>query len=379
MRYSLQSRKGFTHTKMHNFGLLKSICLILPFCLLFAGGCKQDTAKKAETKPLTVQTLVAQSDSQPYWVDVFGQTEGEKAVLIYPQITGPILEKVYSEGDFVNKGDTLYIIDPAPFKAAFKAAEAAVEQAKATLDQAQREAKRYTELWKSKAVSNKEYSDAVSAMHIAKATYAAALAKKKEAEITLGYTEVKAPVSGIAGRSLVNPGTLVQANQTNLTDITQDQSLKVRFSASDNDLHGYKLTKETPVEVSNSNLENSVHGKIDFSATQIDTTTGTRALSAILDPSELLPGQFVSVRLFLGDQDNVFLVPQKAVRQLSDGGYSVFVLEDGKARTRKIEVGRWKGKDWIVTGGLKDGDIVIINQVQRLRDRMPVNVAQPQS
>lgn len=120
-------------------------------------------------------------------------------------------------------------------------------------------------------------------------------------------------------------------------------------------------------------------GKIDFSATQIDTTTGTRALSAILDPSELLPGQFVSVRLFLGDQDNVFLIPQKAVRQLSDGGYSVFVMEDGKARTRKIEVGRWKGKDWIVTDGLKNGDIVIVNQVQRLRDRMPVNVAQPQS
>ena len=364
---------------MRNSGLLKSICLILPFFLFFASGCKQENIKKVDTKPLTVQTMVAQSDAQPYWVDVFGQTEGEKAVLIYPQVTGPILKKVYSEGDYINQGDVLYIIDPAPFQAAFKAAEAAVEQAKATLDQAQREAKRYTELWKSKAVSNKEYSDAVSAMHIAKATYAAALAKKKEAEITLGYTEVKAPVSGIAGRSLVNPGTLVQANQTNLTDITQDQSLKVRFSASDNDLHGYKLTKETPVVVSNNNLEKPVSGHIDFSATQIDTTTGTRALSAILDPSELLPGQFVSVRLFLGDQDNVFLVPQKAVRQLSDGGYSVFVLEDGKARTRKIEVGRWKGKDWIVTGGLNDGDIVIVNQVQRLRDRMPVNVAQPRS
>lgn len=379
MRYSLQGRKGFIHTKMHNSGLLKSICLILPFCFLFASGCKQENTKKVETKPLTVQTIVAQSDSQPYWVDVFGQTEGEKAVLIYPQVTGPILKKVYSEGDFVNQGDTLYIIDPAPFKAAFKAAEAAVEQAKATLDQAQREAKRYTDLWKSKAVSNKEYADAVSAMHIAKATYAASLAKKKEAEITLGYTDVKAPVSGIAGRSLVNPGTLVQANQTNLTDITQDQSLKVRFSASDNDLHGYKLTKETPVEVSNANLEKPVIGHIDFSATQIDTTTGTRALSAKLEPSELLPGQFVSVRLFLGNQDNVFLIPQKAVRQLSDGGYSVFILEDGKARTRKIEVGRWKGKDWIVTGGLNNGDVVIVNQVQRLRDRMPVNVAQPQS
>ncbi len=365
---------------MHNSGLLKSICLILPFCLFFVSGCKQENAKKiGETKPLTVQTIVAQSNSQPYWVDVFGQTEGEKAVLIYPQVTGPILKKLYSEGEFVNKGDTLYIIDPAPFNAAFKVAEATTKQAEATLQQTQREAKRYTDLWKSKAVSNKEYADAVSAMHIAKATYAVSLAKKKEAEITLGYTEVKAPVSGIAGRSLVNPGSLVQANQTNLTDITQDQSLKVRFSASDNDLHGYKLTKETPIEVFNNNLDKPVIGHIDFSATQVDTQTGTRALSAKLEPSELLPGQFVTVRLFLGNQDNVFLVPQKAVRQLSDGGYSVFILEEGKARTRKIEVGRWKGKDWIVTGGLNNGDVVIVNQVQRLRDRMPVNVAQPQS
>ena len=171
-------------------------------------GCQEEKKTAPKAKPIPVHTLAAVPSNQPYWVEVFGQTEGNEAVLVYPQVTGPILERVYREGQAVKKGEPLFIIDPAPFEAVYESAAAAAQQAQANLKQAQREAKRYTELHKVKAVSSKEYTDAVSSYEVSKANLQAALAKEKEAKITLGYTTVKAPVDGVAGRSLVNPGTL---------------------------------------------------------------------------------------------------------------------------------------------------------------------------
>ena len=271
------------------------------------------------------------------------------------------------------KGDTLFVIDPAPFDAIYQSAQAAVVQAEVNLAKAKREAERYTKLHKAKAVSEKEFTDAVSELGICKATLAAAKAKALEAKITLDYTNVKAPVDGIAGKALFNPGALVTANSTALTDLTQDDSLKVRFSLSDHDLHGFSITSDSPVLVVDEKTGKETPAKIEFTSVQIDPQTGTRSLSATVEKDkDLLPGQYVTVRLTLGVQDNVYLVPQGAVRQLPDGTYSVYVLREGLARQQPVKVGRWIGTDWIITDGLKNGDEVIIDQIQKLRDKAKV-------
>ena len=214
-------------------------------------------------------------------------------------------------------------------------------------------------------------------MESCKANLAAAKAKALQTKIQLDYTSVKAPVSGIAGRSLINPGTLVTANNSALTDITQDDQLKARFSLSDNDLHGFTITEDSPVSVVHEKTGVEVPARINFAATQIDPQTGTRSLSAEIERSaELLPGQYVMIRLTLGTQKGVYLIPQSAVRQLPDGTYSVYLYKDGVARAQSVTVGRWSGKDWIITSGLKSGDLVIIDQIQKLRDKAKVALNQ---
>lgn len=353
-----------------------SLCLICVFCLSFVlSACTDKNHQKSSTPGVKVTTLKAEPSVQPYVVDVFGQTEGSKAVIVYPQVTGPILSRHYAEGQSIKQGDLLYTIDPAPFDAAYQSAQASVVQAEVDLKQAEREAKRYAALRKANAVSEKEYADRVSTLESCKANLSAAKAKALQAKIQLDYTSVKAPVSGIAGRSLVNPGTLVSANSSALTDITQDDQLKARFSLSDNDLHGFSVTEDSPVLIVNEKTGEEIPAHINFAATQIDPQTGTRSLSAEVDPTPLfLPGQYVTVRLTLGTQKDVYLIPQSAVRQLPDGTYSVYLYKDGVARQQPVTVGRWKGKDWIISSGLKPGDLVIIDQIQKLRDKAKVSL-----
>ncbi|MCD8340340.1 MAG: efflux RND transporter periplasmic adaptor subunit [Burkholderiales bacterium] len=358
---------------------IKKLGLIIAIALSFGflSGCEQKQETAVRDYSIPVHTLTVHPTTEPYWIDVFGQTEGNKAVLIHPQVTGPVLQRNYEEGTHVKKGDVLFTIDPAPFAAAYQSAQAATLQAEVALEKAEREAKRYADLNKAKAVSQKEYTDAITELKTCQANLDAARAQEQEAKITLDYTQVRSPVDGIAGRALINPGTLVTANQTQLTDVTQKRDMKVRFSLSENDLAGYRVTADSPVELVGEKFDKPVKAKINFTATQIDPTTGTRSLSATLDDTKgVFPGQFVTVRLTLGNQDNVYLVPQTAVRQLPDGTYSVYVLRDGKARATPVKVGQWLDTDWIITGGLKDGDQVIVTNIQRLKDKAPVTVNQ---
>ncbi len=363
--------------------ILSLICILgLISCLT---ACNDKEAVKQKVQAIQVTTLKAEPTTQPYVAEVFGQTEGSKAVIVYPQVTGPVLQRHYAEGQSVKQGDVLFTIDPAPFDAANQSAEASVIQAQVELKQAEREAKRFAALRKVNAVSEKEYSDRISALESCKANLAAAKAKALQTKIQLDYTSVfqsfvrqqNTTVSGIAGRSLINPGTLVTANNSALTDITQDDQLKARFSLSDNDLHGFTITEDSPVSVVHEKTGVEVPARINFAATQIDPQTGTRSLSAEIERSaELLPGQYVTIRLTLGTQKGVYLIPQSAVRQLPDGTYSVYLYKDGVARAQSVTVGRWSGKDWIITSGLKSGDLVIIDQIQKLRDKAKVALNQ---
>ena len=190
---------------------------------------------------------------------------------------------------------------------------------------------------------------------------------------------VPAPVSGIAGKSEVNIGSLVTAGSTLLTTITQPQSLRVTFAISDRELANAKLSKGNLVQVFFPNSKEFIPAQLDFIAGQVDADRGTLRLRAVLPETDRLwPGQYVSVRIMIGQHDNAFLVPQGVVKQKSDGTYAVYVYDNGVARERSVLLGNWEGKDWVVTSGLKAGEEVIINQILRLRDGSQVTKAEPQ-
>ena len=270
-------------------------------------------------------------------------------------------------------------IEKDPYEALYRQAKAQTRQAQAELTKAQRDYRRASELIKVNAISRQEFDDAKTALSVAQSTLALAQAQEKNAQIDLEHAMVPAPVSGIAGKSEVNVGSLVSAGSTLLTTITQPQSLRVTFAISDRELANAKLSKDNLVQVFFPNSKEFIPAQLDFIAGQVDADRGTLRLRAVLpETNRLWPGQYVSVRIMIGQHDNAFLVPQGVVKQKSDGTYAVYVYDNGVARERSVLLGNWEGKDWVVTSGLKAGEEVIINQILRLRDGSQVTKAKPQ-
>ena len=229
------------------------------------------------------------------------------------------------------------------------------------------------------AISRQEFDDAKTSLDVAASELALAKAQQTNAQINLEHALVPAPVDGIAGKSEVNVGSLVSAETTLLTSITQPDTLRVAFSVSDSSLAGATLTKDNIVQVYVPGAKTPLIARLDYIGRQIDADRGTLRLRAVLPKTDqLLPGQYVEVRLMLGRLEKVFSLPQGVIRQRPDGTYSVYVLQDGLAREREVTLAHWEGSNWIVTSGLKPGEEVISNQILRLRDKLKVVKANDQ-
>ena len=226
----------------------------------------------------------------------------------------------------------------------------------------------------SKAISQKEYDDAASNNAIAQAAL-------RQAELNLAWTTVTAPVAGTTGRAAKSEGNLVTVGSDSLlTSIYQLNPMWVRFSLGESDLAKFpggrvsaKDVSDVQLVMANGTLYDKP-GKLNFLASNIDTTLGTQALRAeFTNPkNQLLPGQFVRIRLLTGERDGVFLVPQSAVIQSEQGALVMLAGEGDKVTPRPIQAGEWLGKDWVVLGGLKAGDKVIIDNLMKLRPGAPV-------
>lgn len=339
--------------------------LMLTFAL---SGCQKEATVVAERPPLTVATVTIAPKDEFRWIEALGETEGTDEAEVRAQVSGLLQKIAYKEGDRVKKGDTLFVIDPAPYKAALDAAVANRRQVQAQLAQDIREAGRYQKLFEVKAVSRKERDDAQSQVDIRKALLAAAQADEENARIDLDRTHVKATSDGLVGVSEVNVGALVTATTTLLAKITQPENLRIRFTVSERDLAGAKveLTNKVRLRMASGQMYDAC---LDYVATQMDTATATRMMRAKIpaQQSGVLPGQLVHVQLQTQTLKNVSRVPQQAVYQLPDGTYEVYVAKDGKALAKPIVVGTWADTDWIVLKGLEAGDKVIVDNLQRLR------------
>lgn len=318
--------------------------------------------------PLPVTYLEAQPQNIPASIEVMAQTEGARETEVRARVGGILMKRLYQEGETVKAGQPLFQIDRAPY-------EIALQQAQAKADQTAREVERLKGLIAAKAISQREYDDAVSANAIAQAAL-------RQAQLNLSWTTVTAPVAGTTGRAIKSEGNLIgtTGQDSLLTSVFQLNPLWVRFSLAESDVAKLPGGRLTPGAVTGVELvlpDGSVYpkpGKLNFLASNIDPVLGTQQLRAEFDNREgqLLPGQFVRARLLLGEREGVFLVPQSAVLQTEQGNLLMTVGPENKVAPRPVQTGEWRGKDWVVLGGLKAGDKIIVDNLMKLRPGMPV-------
>ena len=352
-----------------------SVVLASVFVAAILTACaKKDEATPPAPAAMPVSYIAVAPTSVPMSVEAVAQTEGAKEVEIRPRVGGIILKKMFEEGEPVKAGQTLFLIDPAPFQIALNQAKAQAAGQGARITQTSRESNRLKELLATQSVSQREYDNATSDVSISQADMMQAQANIKEAELNLSYTQVTAPVSGIAGRFQFSEGALVAANTSLLTTIVQVSPIWARFSLSESELAslGGRINANSVTDVTlilPDGSEYGQKGKLNFAANQINPTLGTQELRATFNNADkaLLPGQFVRARVTTGLQDGVFLVPQTAVLTGDQGKYVYVISAKNEATIRPVTVGEWRGKDWIVLKGLNENDKVIVDNLIKLR------------
>ena len=373
------------------FPLLASLVLVA--CTPSNGSEKKGGHPGMGMPPPEVLVAEVKAQSLPLTFEYVGQTAGSREVEVRGRVAGIILKRNFAEGTPVKEGQSLYTIDPTSYQAAAARAEADVAAAQARYEQAKRNAARMKPLYAEKAVSQKENDDAVSAEAIGAADVKAAKARLVEAMLSLSYTKVEAPVSGVASRSLRSEGSLVEGPQTLLTTVIQVDPIWVNFGIPDNEQAALatqvqagrvQLPVDGAFEVSLRRNDGTVYdkiGKLNFSDVRVSATTGTREVRAELPNADgqLKPGEFVRVILKGATRPNAVTVPQRAVLEGPQGKFVYIVDEKGTAQPRPLEVGDWAGDAWIITKGVQPGDKVIVEGLMRLGPGAPVRIAEANS
>jgi len=294
---------------------------------------------------------------------------------VRPQVAGIIKQRSFKEGGEIASGAVLYQIDPASYQASFDSAAAALQKAEAAVPSAQAKVERYQGLIREKAVSQQDYDDAVATLAQAKAAVAASKADLDTARINVAYTQIKAPIAGIIGKSSISVGALVTASQTTaLATIRQIDPINVDLiQSSVNHLKFRRDLAEGRLSVSGTSVpvrllleDGSAYahaGRLAFAEVKVDESTGTFTLRAEFPNPErlLLPGMYVRAILEEGITSSSFLVPQRAVGRNTKGeATALLVGKDDTVEERVLAVRRQFGSNWLVDGGVAAGDRVIV-------------------
>jgi len=352
-------------------------------------GCNKPKAAGPQPGgPPEVGVVVMKPERVLLTTELSGRTSPQLIAEVRPQVGGIIQKRLFVEGSDVKAGQVLYQIDPATYQAAFASAKASEARAEANLIPARLKEERYKDLVKIKAVSQQDYDDAHAALKQAEADVAATRATVETARINLAYTRVTAPISGRIGRSNVTDGALVTASQpTALATIQQLGSMYVDVTQSSAELLKLKQNLASGLMKNSEGAQTRVKllledgntyplpGILKFSEVTVDQSTGSITLRAIFpNPKQtLLPGMFVRATLEEGESPQALLVPQRGVTRNPKGEAMVMVVgAEEKVESRVIKVARTVGDNWLVSEGLKAGDRVILEGIQKARPGSPV-------
>ena len=337
-----------------------------------------------------VSVITVQPQRTPIISELPGRVDAVRDAQIRSRVTGIVQKIAFEQGGDVKENQLLFKIDPAPYNAAYDQATAQLKQAQANLFSAKLLADRYGPLVKANAVSKQEYDNAVAAYRQADATVAAAKAAQDNASINLGYTDVTSPITGRIGKPLVTEGALVEAtSDTQMATVQQLDPIYVDFTQSTADLAalrrafasgklqqvGKDAARATVVLEDGSEYDKP--GKLLFTGITVDPSTGQVNLRAEVPNPDgiLLPGMYVRVRLEQGVDDQALVVPQQALQRTADGSQSLMLVKDNKIEQLPVTTGGAIKNDWLITSGLKAGDVVVVEGFQKIRPGAPVQAS----
>jgi len=363
----------------------RSVALVMGVLSLAACGPKEQAAPPA---PEVYVADVVQKDV-PVYMELVGQTKGSQDVEIRARVEGYLESVLFTEGAYVTKGTPLYQIDPKPLEAALAAAKANLASAQARLEKTNNDVSRYRPLAATQAVSQQELDNAISAQEAARAQVDAAKAAVDKATLDLGYASITAPINGIVGTTQVKAGNLVgRGESTLLTTVSQVDPILFRAGISEAEyLRLAKRFEETgrrareDADIVLILADGTVYpekGQVDAIERAVDPTTGTLAVQCKFpNPSRIIrPGQYGRVRFVSDMLKGALLVPQRAVQELQNLHSLAIVGPDNKVAFHNVKVGPRVDGMWVIDEGLKPGEKVMVEGLQRVRDGMTV-VAKP--
>ena len=354
--------------------------------LLAAAGCTRSANRGGGAAPaVPVQTAVAVKRDVPRQVESIGTVQAQRTVSVKSQVDGVIAQVNFKEGDDVKVGDLLVSLDRRPFENSLRSAQADLANARAMADQAKADLDRYQRLDQQAVVSKEEY-----VQYLTKAETSAAQVQAKEAavanaELQLGYTEIRAPIPGRTGQRLLHEGALVKANDNNFTLVTINQLAPVAVTyavperALDEIRAAFAAGRATVTATERNSGQKRENGRLAFIDNTIDPTTGMVTLKAIFPNEDIAfwPGQFVYVVTQVGVDEDAVVVPSTAV-QNSQSGATVYVLKgDSTVELRTVKVTRPAGDITLLGGGIQPGETVVTDGQLRLLPGMKAEARQP--
>jgi membrane fusion protein (multidrug efflux system) len=364
---------------------------ILPLIFVAAiglSGCEREKAPPLAAAAPQVIVATVEARDVPIIDEWIGRLDGSANVDIRARVQGYIQEVAFMEGTVVKEGDLLVRIDPRPFEAATAQAKAELAQAIAAQNKAELDEQRQKQLLDRKITSQQDYDNAVQANLGAKAAVESARAALAQAELNLGFATISSPIEGIVGRTEFNVGDFVAAGGagTPVTTVSTVDPIKLVFSVSEKD---YLQVADRIAEILAKPLDQrdatgeliradgKVHpnkGRFLAADREVDAKTGTIRISAIFpNPGNILrPGQYARVRVKIEERAGALLIPQRAVQELQGRNFVWVVDNANKVSQRKVTVGPRFGSDWLIEDGLKPGERIVVEGLQKVRDGVTV-------
>ena len=366
------------------------LLLLIASVLLSACGQQQAGSAQADGQQPPPQAGFITVEEKPFTLvnELPGRTSPYQVAEVRPQVTGLIEERLFEEGETVEAGQALYRIDAKRYQATLASAQAELANARANRDKARLTANRYESLIGNGAISQQTLDEARTTLSAGNAQVAAAEAAVESARIDLDYTTIRAPIDGRIGRSSVTAGALVTANQTTaLATIRQLDPIYVDLTQSYEELSRLRSAMasgkletvgEGQASVSLAQQDGTAYpheGTLQFSEFAVGEGTGSVTLRALVPNPDgaLLPGMFVRARLPQAERDNAILVPQKGIsREPSGQATALVITEDSTVEKRNVTTEKAVGNQWLISDGLKAGDRLIVDGLQKIRAGSPV-------
>lgn len=360
------------------------LCLALSALVAMFHGCKGGKVQQStQFPPVPVSVAAAVKKQVPVHLHVIGNVEALSTVAVKAQVGGVLTKVHFKEGQDVNKGDLLFTIDPRPYEAALKQAEANLARNRAQLDNARQEARRYEELVKKGYVAQSQYDQVRTTADALDAAVSAEKAAVENARLQLSYCFIYAPISGRTGSLIAHEGNLIKANaDTAMVVVNQVMPIFVNFSVPErylSDVKKYQSQGRLKVEAFVEKNSKPVEGALTFIDNAVDQSTGTIRMKATFDNRErrLWPGQFVDVVLSLTTIPDAIVVPSQAVQTGQQGQFVFVIRDDSTAEARPVTAGISSEGATVIERGLAVGETVVTDGQMRLIPGARVEVKKP--